>query len=53
MRKRSHMTWGAGIGSACLDTKFHPKFYYVKRRFPVISKYRHMYGVLNIDKIKN
>jgi hypothetical protein len=38
---------------ACLDTKFHPKFYYAKRRFPITSKYRYMHGVLNIDEIKN
>jgi hypothetical protein len=37
----------------CLDAKFFPKFYYAKRRFPVTSKYRHMYGVLNVDEIKN
>jgi hypothetical protein len=37
----------------CLDSQIHSKFYYVKRRFSVTSKYRHIYGVLNIDKIKN
>jgi hypothetical protein len=36
----------------CLDAKFIPKFHYVKRRFPITSKCRHMYGVLNVDKIK-
>jgi hypothetical protein len=36
-----------------LDFRIHPKFYYAKRRFPVTSKYRHIYGVLNIDEIKN
>jgi hypothetical protein len=25
---------------ACLDPKFSPKFYYVKRRFPITSKCR-------------
>jgi hypothetical protein len=30
-----------------------PKFYYEKKRFPVTSKYRHIYEVLNVDKIKN
>jgi hypothetical protein len=38
---------------ACLDAKFFLKFYYVKRRFPITSKCRHMYGVLNVDEIKN
>jgi hypothetical protein len=33
--------------------KFSPKFYYAKRRFSVTSKYRHIYEVLNVDKIKN
>jgi hypothetical protein len=37
----------------CLDAKFSPKFHYAKRRFPVTSKCRHMYGVLNVDEIKN
>jgi hypothetical protein len=36
-----------------LDAKFLLKFYYAKRRFSITSKYRHMYGVLNVDKIKN
>jgi hypothetical protein len=31
--------------------KFTPKFYYAKRRFSITSKYRHIYGVLNIDEI--
>jgi hypothetical protein len=37
----------------CLDAKFFSKFYYAKRRFSITSKYRHMYGVLNVDEIKN
>jgi hypothetical protein len=37
----------------CLDAKFFPKFHYAKRRFPITSKCRHMYGVLNVDEIKN
>jgi hypothetical protein len=36
-----------------LDPKFFPKFYYVKRKFLITSKYRQMHGVLNVDKIKN
>jgi hypothetical protein len=32
---------------------FSPKSHYAKRRFSVTSKYRYIYGVLNIDKIKN
>jgi hypothetical protein len=36
----------------CLDAKFFPKFHYAKRRFPITSKCRHMYGVLNVDEIK-
>jgi hypothetical protein len=38
---------------ACLDPKYFPKFHYAKRRFTITSKYRHMYGVLNVDEIKN
>jgi hypothetical protein len=37
----------------CLDTQIHPKFHYAKRRFPITSKCRHIYGVLNVDEIKN
>jgi hypothetical protein len=33
--------------------KFVPKFHYVKRRFSITSKCRHIYGVLNVDEIKN
>jgi hypothetical protein len=33
--------------------KFTPKFHYAKRRFFITSKYRHIYGVLNVDEIKN
>jgi hypothetical protein len=41
------------VSWALLDAKFSPKFHYAKRRFSITSKYRHMYGVLNVDKIKN
>jgi hypothetical protein len=37
----------------CLVPQFSLKFHYAKRRFPVISKYRQMYEVLNVDEIKN
>jgi hypothetical protein len=37
----------------CLDAKFFLQFHYVKRRFPITSKCRHIYGVLNVDEIKN
>jgi hypothetical protein len=37
----------------CLDANFFSKFYYAKRRFPITSKCRHMYRVLNVDEIKN
>jgi hypothetical protein len=30
-----------------------PKFYCVKRRLSITSKYWHIYGVLNVDEIKN
>jgi hypothetical protein len=40
-------------GRACLDPKYFLKFHYVKRRFLVTSKCRHMHGVLNVDEIKN
>jgi hypothetical protein len=36
-----------------LDSRIHPKFYCAKRRFLLTSKCRHIYGVLNIDEIKN
>jgi hypothetical protein len=36
----------------CLVSQIHPKFHY-KKRFPVTSKYWHIYGVLNINEIKN
>jgi hypothetical protein len=36
-----------------LIPRFLLKFHYTKRRFPVTSKCRHIYGVLNIDEIKN
>jgi hypothetical protein len=38
---------------ACLVAPIFPKFYYAKRRFPVISKYRQMHEILNVDEIKN
>jgi hypothetical protein len=38
---------------ACLDPKYFPKFHYAKRRFPITSKCRHIYEVLNVDEIKN
>jgi hypothetical protein len=43
---------GTSPGSR-LVANFSLKFYCIKRRFPVISKYRHIHGVLNIDEIKN
>jgi hypothetical protein len=43
----------AGALGVCLDPKYFPKFYYVKRRFLITSKCRYMYGVLNVDEIKN
>jgi hypothetical protein len=33
--------------------KFIPKFHYAKRRFHITSKCRYIYGVLNVDEIKN
>jgi hypothetical protein len=35
------------------SSNFIPKFYYVKRRFPITSKCRQIHKVLNIDEIKN
>jgi hypothetical protein len=37
----------------CLDAKFFPKFHYAKKKFSITLKCRHMYGVLNVDEIKN
>jgi hypothetical protein len=42
-----------GCLRACLDSKYFPKFHYVKRRFSITLKCRHMHGVLNVDEIKN
>jgi hypothetical protein len=49
----SAFTFSALPQSPCLVPPILPKFHYVKRRFPVTSKYRQMHGVLNVDKIKN
>jgi hypothetical protein len=35
------------------DSQLLSKFYYEKKRFPVTSKYRQRYRVLNVDEIKN
>jgi hypothetical protein len=43
----------AAEAGACLVPKFIPKFYYAKRKFPITSKRQHIYGVLNVDEIKN
>jgi hypothetical protein len=43
---------GARLG-ACLDIKFFPKFHYANKKFPITSKCRYMYEVLNVDEIKN
>jgi hypothetical protein len=53
---KNHLRTPAHIDArnhALLVPNFSPKFHYAKRRFPVTSKYRHMHGVLNVDKIKN
>jgi hypothetical protein len=44
---------GDGLGMSATLPKYFPKFYYVKKRFTITSKYRHMHGVLNVDEIKN
>jgi hypothetical protein len=51
---RAALRWGLGVWACCFVTWawFTPKFYYAKRRFSVISKYRHIYEVLNIGEIK-
>jgi hypothetical protein len=36
-----------------LDTQIEPKFHYAKRRFSITLKCQHIYGVLNVDEIKN
>jgi hypothetical protein len=36
-----------------LVPNFSPKLHYAKRKFSIISKYRQIYGVLNVDEIKN
>jgi hypothetical protein len=58
--RRARLCTGRGNGrllglhlGPCLDPKLHPKFHYAKRRFPITSKCRHIYGVLNVDEIKN
>jgi hypothetical protein len=37
----------------CLDAKFQPQIPLCKKKIPITSKCRHMYGVLNVDEIKN
>jgi hypothetical protein len=44
---------GLAYSGFCLDSRIHSKFHYVKGRFPITLKYRHIYRVLNIDEIKN
>jgi hypothetical protein len=44
---------GADKSRPCLLPKFFTKFHYAKRRFPITSKCRHIYEVLNVDEIKN
>jgi hypothetical protein len=56
---------GAGVARGCgsrpagvsqglfLIPKFTSKFHYTKRKFIITSKYRHIFGVLNVDEIKN
>jgi hypothetical protein len=36
----------------CLVPNSYPQFHYIKRRFSIASKCRHMHEVLNIDEIK-
>jgi hypothetical protein len=45
--------WLALAAGPCLVPQFSSKIYYAKRRFLVITKYRQMHGVLNVDEIKN
>jgi hypothetical protein len=45
--------WLCVVGSGpCLVFQIHPQISLWKRRFPITSKYRHIYGVLNVDEIK-
>jgi hypothetical protein len=37
----------------CLDSKFASQIHYAESLFLVTLKCRHIYGVLNIDEIKN
>jgi hypothetical protein len=37
----------------CLVHKFFSQILLCKKKIPITSKYRHMYVVLNVDKIKN
>jgi hypothetical protein len=37
----------------CLDAKFQPQIPLCKKKIPILSKCRHMHGVLNVDEIKN
>jgi hypothetical protein len=36
-----------------LDTKFASQIPLCKKKITITSKYRHMYGVQNVDEIKN
>jgi hypothetical protein len=49
----------AGIRIFChllrpgLVTNFNPQIPLCKKKIPITSKCRHMYGVLNVDEVKN
>jgi hypothetical protein len=48
----SAMTTIARDPRACLVSQIHDLFLLCKKRFFIISKYRYIYRVLNIDEIK-
>jgi hypothetical protein len=46
-------SWRKRIRACLVSLKFQKKIYYIKKRFPVTLNLRYMYGVLNVDEIKN
>jgi hypothetical protein len=44
---------GGPAEPSCLDPKFHLQIPLCKKKIHITSKCRHMYGVLNVDEIKN
>jgi hypothetical protein len=55
--RRAELPYGCGLRKkekmVMFSSQFLSKFHYAKKRFSIISKYRQMHKVLNINEIKN